>query len=260
MRMKVAGLSVPFDVRARQDDDRMMMFALLYDGGQRVDPIKVAKDGTVLDGRHRLSAIQYLEREEIDVEVVVGCMDRVTQIAYAFKANTGGALPPDHDGLAHTIGLLLDEGVPKTKIVSFIPSLPPSLVRKFVDQVHARRVATLLHRAKAAVIDDEMNVAEAATHFEVDGDALRAALRGKRQQQGTQVEAIKTNASLRFRGFSRTNHAVVEQLLDQLDDGHVTPAQMREVLKHINRLFRVTARSFARWTAQAEAKMLGGMR
>ena len=159
--LPIDAINLTFFVRTGIDDDRVLQLAALYEVGEEMDPVVITREHhELVDGRHRIAALDLLDRKEVECELIEDASQEEL-IGLAFKANTGGALPPTTADIEHTVRLLLDRKVLISKIIELLP-FPPSLTRKYVKGVQDKLRRTQLNRAVVAVADGEMTASAAA--------------------------------------------------------------------------------------------------
>lgn len=138
------------------------------------DPIEVTdRDGVmnvVVEGRHRKEAYELNNVAEIKVKVLE-FDDEAEMIAYAYKANTGGSLPPTPQDTEHTIMLLLEHGETMKRIGELL-GLPAGMARKYISSVKSKISRQKLMKAAAAITDGGLTVAKAAEHREAASSNL----------------------------------------------------------------------------------------
>jgi len=227
-------------VRQRTNDERVLQLAELLESGVELDPITVTPDFMVIDGRHRIEAHDILNRKEIAVEIKTP-NGRVELIAMAYKANTGGSLPPTPADTEHTILMLLDLGETK-KAIGELLGLPPSLAKKYVNTVQSRDHRAKLQRAGAAVTDGGLTVAKAAEQFNVDLSELKGVLSGHRKKHSG-VGEIKLKISSEHRSFGKRRGTIISSILDKYQDGDLTKAQVEEFFQHMDDALKESQRT-----------------
>src|ERR1700741_1946329 len=89
---KLDDIHVTVYVRKEASQERIQFFAELYTStdADKIPLILVSQEGILIDGRHRLQALKYLEVEGVECEVKT-CRDNFELTMAALKANIGGA-------------------------------------------------------------------------------------------------------------------------------------------------------------------------
>lgn len=242
-----------FYVRTARNDDRVYMFAEVYDAGGQVPPLKVAeKNGRyrLIDGRHRLAGLDLCGLKEAECEVLNG-LGEVEQIVLAINANMNTALPPTRSDLDHCIQMLLARGLSANRIADQIPALPRAMVRKYADNIKSKLFKQRLTQAMDAIAHSNVTVQQAAEQFHVDEETLRAKLSGaKRRAKG--VTEFKGVISTRFRSLSLSNTALVKKLIEDYRDGEITEDVLAQVLGHIDNSIRHMVKTFSDWKRRAD--------
>ncbi len=251
--MPIAGLKVNTFVRKSLDVDRVMEFAELIEAGEHFDPIQVTSNGDVVDGRHRVEAYLLAKQHEIPFEIVK-VKDEIDLIGKAYRANTGGSLPPTVADREHTIGLLLERGETMQNIATLL-GLPTSLGRKYAMGVKSQMKRAKLMRAAAAVTDGTLTVAKSAELNGVDLDDLREFMRGKPKRKVGGVAEMKRNLSKLFKSVSMRHSALLRNLEQMFDDGEVVLKQVDEIFSHLDRLQRQSNRMVSDRKSRFDAKV-----
>lgn len=258
MRIELSKLKKNLFVRKELDTDRAWFLAELIENGVSMhDNIKVTRDLVIVDGRHRWEAYDLNKITEVDVDIV-DVVDEVTLIAEAYKANIGGSKPPTADDTNHTIELLI-ERKQTIKGIAELMALPPSMARKYVNEVKSRLNRAKIMTAVNAVTHGGLNVSQAATQYEVDIEKLKETLSGtrkKHKESAHGVDELHRNLTRQYKSIGSTNASILRKLLDQYEDGDVTPEQVKEIIKHIESLQKKTSRALAEWKQRFEAKYL----
>lgn len=249
--LRLEEIQQTFFVRKALDQDNVLALAELYEAGTELPPIKVAAETLeLIDGRHRIGALDLLNRTTVMAELVpVG--SRAEMIAMAFVANYGGALKPTRADIEHTIELLLEQGLNQARIMEMIP-LPKSVARKYLMNVRSNVLKRNVNRAVLAVADGGISVADAADKFGVDPDRLREEIRGKRKSRKKDFVGVKSALTNRFKSLSLRNANLVKNILVQYGDGEATEAQVEELLDAITHSIRRMAKSHEDWVKRFE--------
>src|SRR3989344_3424200 len=213
--VKLAELCENLFVRQSLNHDHVLALAELIQAGAKTHSlIEVTEiDGvmTIVDGRHRKQAFEL--NNILDVEVKVLKFDSEEEIiAYAFKANTGGSLPPSTDDIEHTVRMLLERKVPRKSIAKML-GLPEELGEKYVKIVQSKIARAKLHRAAAAVVDDGLSAPKAAETYGVNLDVLRQLLSGHKKQGKTTVVQKKAALKKGLRAFSSKQGTLIKNLM-----------------------------------------------
>ncbi|MDP3985186.1 MAG: hypothetical protein Q8P82_00320, partial [bacterium] len=183
--VKVADLQVTAFVRKALDEGHAMALAELIETGVEMsDRIEITDMGipnSIVNGRHRKEAYELAKVKEVTVDVL-SFESQTELLAYAYRANTGGSLPPTREDTELVVMTLVDSGE-KPKRIGELLGLPPSLIRRYTADLQTKRARTKLAQAAAAVTDGGLTVAKAADQFEVDLEQLKELLSGRRKKQ-----------------------------------------------------------------------------
>lgn len=256
MKVKLSELQKNLFVRKELDIERVCFLAELIENGVLMrDNIKATRDLVIVDGRHRWEAYDLNKITEVNVDIV-DVVDEVTLIAEAYKANIGGSKPPTAEDTNHTIELLI-ERKQSIKGIAELMALPPSMARKYVNEVKSRLNRAKMMAALKAVTHGGLTVNQASVQYGVDVEKLKESLSGtrkKNKESAHGVEELHRNLTKHYKSISSTNAATLRKLLEQYEDGDVTPEQVKEIIKHLEQLQKKTSRALADWKQRFEVK------
>ncbi len=237
-------------VRQALNQEHALYLGELLENGVKLPPIRITREGIVIDGRHRIEAYELNGRTEIEAEVVEVRSEN-EMIAEAYKANIGGSLPPTQQDTEHTILLLLERNETIKEIARLL-ALPPSLTRKYVGNVKSKAMRQKLMKAAAAVTDGGLTVPKAAEQYEVEVDKLRAFISPGPRSPKNGISDIMRNLTKTHRSLSQKNAAQIRSLLEKYEDGDVTIKQVRDIFAHIDQLQKRATRAIEDWKQRFE--------
>lgn len=247
----IKDINLTFFVRTGLDDDRVLQLAALYEVGEDMDPIVITREHhELVDGRHRIAALELLDRQEVECELIEDASQEEL-IGKAFNANSGGALPPTTADIEHTVRLLLDRKAAVSRIIELLP-FPPSLTRKYVKGVQDKLRRTQLNRAVVAVADGEMTAGEAAEQYRVDEGKLRAQIRGTKKKSKAGAAELNGHLTTIFRSHSQKLSKMMRGVVEKVGDGEMTAAQAKIVANHASKLVGQMTKSFNGWVKRLE--------
>jgi hypothetical protein len=249
---QIANLSQTFFVRKALDDDRVLLFADLFEAGQEVPPIEITPEGEVIDGRHRIAALEFLDRTEVACVIVQEAMSHGELILRAFTANCGGAKPPTRADIYHTIELLILEGVPLKRIIEGMP-FPVDATKAYIKVVQVNMKRANMRRAIAAIADKDMTIVAAAEKFGVNEDELRAELKGNKKKRAPGLAVIKSNLSNEAKGTTNHRAAVLRRTIQEFGEGTLPEKTARAIFDHVEHLIRQSQKSFNGWKTRLQA-------
>ena len=105
IKVKLSELKKDFYVREKLIESHWFLIAELMDAGTPFPPIEITEDFRVQDGRHRIRAAEFLERETIEA-VIIPDKGKLASVSHALEANYGGSLPPTGEDIIHTLTYL----------------------------------------------------------------------------------------------------------------------------------------------------------
>lgn len=257
--LQVGDIKTNFFVRKHLNEDHVVTLADLYDHGVSLPPLQVSDDQVggyqLIDGRHRLEALKLIDRKEVEC-VLVETQGFADAVSHALEANVGGSLPPTRDDIEHTMKLLIEGGVPRIKIYDLMP-FPKGLIRRYLDVVQSELAKARMVRAVDAVASKGYTVAQAAHEFDIDLDALKLRLSGKKKSAAKDnLKNIKSAIGSRMRGLSQTNIGVIRKLFQQYEDGDMSSAQVLDVFEQLMRSMRRATRVVEDWSARFNASIV----
>lgn len=253
VRVKVADLRTNLFVRERLDDDRVLALLDIYLNGTEIEPPVINKEKEIIDGRHRRMMYMHAEVEEI-IALETDITDPEELIAAAYKANTGGALPPTREDTEHTIASLVQRGATVKRIAEVL-ALPPEMVRGYVKEVKAKIERRAITDALNDMAVEGLTVQQAADKHSIDADKLRATISPKKKKERKQaVSDEKRDITKLHRSLSLKEQHVYARAFNKLEDGVYTIEQVRAVLDHIGQLLRRSTRTHEDWVSRLQAR------
>ena len=248
--VKLAELQTNLFVRKQLDQRRALYLGeLISDGVEMKDPIEVTDRGgvqnIVVDGRHRKEGYELAGASETKAKVLE-FEDEAEMIAYAYRANVGGSLPPTQEDTEHTIMLLLERSEPMKRISERL-GLPAGMARKYINSVKSKTSRQKLMKAAAAITDGGLTVAKDAEQYDVEVDKLKEVLSGHKRKHKQGIAEIQRGLTKTYKSLGQKNAALIRSLLEKCEDGDVTERQVREIFAHIEQLQKQSAHSVADW-------------
>jgi len=249
-KVKVAELQTNLFVRqALNQDHACYLGELISNGVSMKDSIEVADWNSalniVVDGRHRKEGYELAGVDEVKVKVLE-FESEAEMIAYAYRANTGGSLPPSPQDTEHTVMLLLERGE-TMKHVGELLGLPTGMARRYITVVRSKVTRQKLMKAASAVTDGGLTVAKAAEQYGVDIEKLKEMLSGHRRKSKVGIAEIQRNLTKTFKSISSRNAALIRNLFDKHEDGDVNEKQVAAIFDHLEQLQKKSARAVADW-------------
>lgn len=223
-------------VRTQLNPDHVLYLAGLIENGVKLPPIKITREGVIIDGRHRFDAYNYITKPPAELECeVVEVEDEADMISKAYLANVGGSLPPTTNDTEHTIKLLLERNEPQKNIAALL-GLPLSLAKKYVQNVSSKISRQKMQHAMAAVGEENMTIAQAAEKFGVDFEKLKNVVTGRRRKSKKGLADLQSEVTRIFKSKNSKTAAILKKLSEMFEDGDVTPKDVDEILEHIQNL------------------------
>ena len=255
MKMKRADLKHFMYVRTSRNDDRVMEFAELMQNGTVFPPILVAKSNipeindAIIDGRHREGAYEMNDIHEVEVTTaVVSSVEEFISLAY--KANSGGALPPSRVDTEHTVAMLIRLKVSKKNITEHL-GLPITIAGRYIESVKSRVRRANMIQARAAVASGT-TIVEAAEKNDVPIDDLKAELSGRRRKTSDIAEKQR-QLTTNYRSVGQKTAALMRDLRDKLEEGDVSLKQTKGIVDHVRKLLKSGTKAVDDWGKRFDA-------
>ena len=224
----LADIATRFFVRAQVNvnNEHVLLLKRLYETGAKVPPILVTDDNVMIDGRHRMAALEMLGRTETLCEVV-NVESRADAIAMALAANAGGSLPASNNDINHVIRLLLEQ-------------------RKStgdVKEVKKNEGEVRLKRAVAALRNDDITIGEAAEKYGVEVSSIRNRIKAPETSNVSNISHVIGGISLRALSFSASMREIARKAIKQREEGLVDDAYVLAILDEMDRYIKLMAQA-----------------
>ncbi len=250
MRVKISDLKLNLFVRYQLNQDHVLYLAELIQNGIKLPDIFIAPDKTLIDGRHRIDAYELNDIKEIDAEVL-NVTTKSEMIAAAYKANTGGSLPPTQADTELTVMNLIECGESKKRIGELL-GLPGGMARRYITDVQSRMMRAKVQRALEMVTGGSVTVPKAAEIQGIPVEKLKEALAGRRKKKNGVTEIQRTLTGL-YRSIGIKNAVTMRTLIEKYEDGDVTEKEVRNIIVHIDDLQKKSSRSITDWKNRFDA-------
>ena len=256
-RIQIADLNTNLFVRKELDVEHALYLAELIENGTPMrDLIEVTDTAghtnIIVDGRHRKDAYELAKIKEIEVKVLA-FESEIEMIGYAYRANSGGSLPPPRHDTEHTVMLFIDRKESLKNIAQLL-GLPIGMTRSYVAAIKAKETRQKIAKAISAVTDGGLTVAKAAENYGVDADSIKDHISGKRKGHKNGIDDIQRGLTTDYKSLGSKNAALLRSILDKFEDGDVTRKQVLAILDHLVDLQKGAARSLKSWRDRFEAK------
>lgn len=255
-----------FDVRVALDQDRVLQFAGLYEGGADLPPVKVVRldedSYAYIDGRTRGAARAYLNWPDVEAIVCNGSLreNPIELFAEALEANWGGAKPPTREDISHTIVRMMELGATQKSIRERLTFLPGGAANAYIAWAKAVLNKRRMSKALDAVAEDGLSVASAAEMFKLKPELLKKAISGKRGNWGAgrsdEAQFAVTFKQYISKVLFSANAGIgkkVELMLRQVDEGEISSRAASSVIKAWHEHLRKTSLRVADWQARLDA-------
>lgn len=237
-----------FFVRTALNEARVEFFTKLIREGHDLPPIELAeRDGRKLltDGRHRMEAQLRLGKTQIEYTKAPAGLSIVELIARAYRANSGGPLPPTEADSEHTVRILLQNKTSLRRIAELL-GLPAGLTRRYVCDIQSKDQKKKLQLARDAIACDGLTVAQAAAKYEVEQGTLKRFIGGKKEGKKDSVE-IKQGILTAQRAMTIKVSNLLKKAKALFEDGTVTAKDIHELEEVMEDGLRKQRRLISNW-------------
>jgi hypothetical protein len=255
IQIKLSEIKDEFYLRFRLNEDHVSYLSSLMDGGTDLGPIRLTEDYIIIDGRHRVEAAKFLDRETIGA-IIEKDGNFLNLVQRGLALNIGGALPPSPKDLEYLISGLIDKGFTHAKITEALGNiLPNSMLRKIIHHVKWRTNQKRLVQGVSLIIDSRMTLERAAKSVGISPEALKRFLDGKRNKiNGEEFTLTKMGLTKRYTKFNKSNGKVITSIFDGFDKGEITRGEMDSLFKHLAKLVTNQNRMYMDWDRRWRAK------
>ena len=251
-----------FDVRVALDQDRVIQFAGLYEGGIELPPIEVVRladdEYAFIDGRHRAAARQYLNLTNVMAVVRNGNLkdNPGALFALALQANWGGAQPPTRNDIQHTVLRMLEAGVSRKDIESVLSFIPRGSLRSYtahaLNRMNRRHIGVALD-----AIREGLPIEKAAARASVKLETLKDVIAGKkgkwgrnRTDENQHIIDLKVYISQSLRSANTGIGKKITDLLLKVSDGEISAKGAAIVIKAYREHIRKTGLNITDWESR----------
>lgn len=248
-------LKESFIVRVTLSTDNVTRLKDLISAGADVGHLLVSEDDNeIIDGRHRRAAYAELGYKKVSCEVRKFA-SKTEKILAALQCNMGGALPPTHADINHTIRVLLSEGQSRREIISDLSDklgFPKKMIQAQVDEVQSNLVKARLNSAVSAVTRGE-TVHQAAERYQVNLETLQKKLSPAEEENGRpSLNVLKSHFSQECTSFSRTIASNMTRVVRDIGDGLLSDEEVEDLKNHLEKLHKRSNECMANWILRLE--------
>jgi len=259
----IANIKNVFDVRVSLDEDRVIQFAGLYEGGVALPPVmlqKLAEDEyAYIDGRTRGAAREYLNLKDVPAIVQNGIPDYLQLYATALKSNWGGAKPPSREDISHTALRMLELGASRKAIREHFEFLPSGAAMAYIAQAMSVLARRRLSKALDAIADG-VSIERAAKEQGVKADYLKNVVTGKKgtwgksrtNEQQITVE-FKRHIARSLRAANGSIGMKLAALFQQVESGDISTKAADGIIKSWAEHLRQTTIRIKDWQSRLES-------
>lgn len=252
--ISVSAISEDFYIRKALDEDHVIQLSLLYENGVKLPPVLVSESGNrLIDGRHRLAALRLLDKKTVDVEWT-NENELGPLLVLGLQANIGGALPPTNSDIVNAMKQMLETGMQHSVVQKhFAATWPPAVTRKYLNDARWAINRDRITSAKAAILEKNMTVAEAAALFGVKMDTLKDAIQGKKGIRKSNAATFKASLTTIFKSRGTAMGALIRKVQALYEDGDISWNAVSDLLEHCETANKSSSRTIEDWRRRFEA-------
>ena len=251
IKVKLSDLKQDFYVREKLIESHWFLMAELMDAGVKFPPIEITEDNRLIEGRHRVRAAQFLDRETIEA-IVVPDKGELESVSHAFEANYGGSLPPTTEDLIHTFTYLIEKSISRDKIIQqFSKFIPKEIVGVYFQKASSNVSNKRVYEAIRLIKDNGLDIHEAAKKVGLKSIAQIKNEIDRRIGSGeVKVPKFKSIFSSKFTQFNNSNGHLITQLRSAYKNGEISGEEVADTLKHLGDLISNTNRLYEDWQSR----------
>lgn len=237
--------------REKLIEDHWFLMAELMDAGVKFPPIEITEDRRVQDGRHRVRASEYLDRETIEA-VVVPDKGELESVSHALEANYGGSLPPTKEDIMHTLTYLIEKSISKDKIIhQFSKFIPDPVIKTLYQKASSNVVNKKVYAAIGLITNNGLDIYEAAKKVGLKNTAQIKNEMERRIGTGqSKIPNFKAIFASKFAHFNNSNVHLVTQLRNAYKNAEISAETVTDTLKTFGDLIPNTNRVYEDWRAR----------
>lgn len=243
---KVSELKDNFDIRNIINQSHVDYLYGLKEGGIDLGLIKITKDFTIVDGRHRVELYKILEiplikAEIIDEDSTIGI------VRQALSSNMGGPLPPTKSDIRRVMTILINKGYSKKKIYEEFKEILPLSFMKISYQYAALKINNQkIQEAIQLINDSGLTKQKAAEIIKIPEKWITKKL-NINKENGDYVQGMKAEVSGLFAHFNKKTGKAFSSILQKYDDGESTKKDTEKIVKYLGQLMINQNRMYSNW-------------
>ncbi len=253
IEVEISKLKDSFDIRSLLNQEHILFLWGLIDAGVELPPIKITKDFSIIDGRHRRDAYEHANIPIIKAEIV-DTDSTIEIVKQALEANWGGALPLTKNDLYRTMTILINRKYSKDRIFNEFKSiLPMALIRSShhnaVWQINNKKV----NEAIDLIRTSNLTVKKAAEIIGISEKSVKDKL-DRRKIGDNGNPHLKGTLSKMFTHFDKSLGKVVSKIFQDFEDSEQTKLETETILKFLAKLIINQNRMYADWQKRWDYK------
>jgi hypothetical protein len=253
IEVEITKLKDSFDIRNTLNQDHVLFLWSLIDAGTELPPIKITKDFSIIDGRHRRIAYEHAGIPMIKAEVV-DTDSTIEIVKQAIEANMGGALPPTKTDLYRTMMILINRKYSKERITDEFKSiLPMGLIRISYHQARWQINNKKVNEAIDLIKTSNLTVKKAAEIVGISENSIKEKL-DRKKIDGNGNPHLKGTLSKMFTHFNKSLGKIVSKTFQDCEDGELTKLETEAILKFLAKLIVNQNRMYADWQKRWDYK------
>lgn len=253
IEVEIRKLKDSFDIRSTLNQDHILFLWSLIDAGQELPPIKITKDYSIIDGRHRRVAYEHAGIPIIKAEVI-DSDSTIEIIKQCLEANMGGALPPTKTDLYRTMMILINRKYSKERIINEFKSiLPMGLIRVAHHQAQWQINNQKVNEAIDLIRTSDLTIKKAAEIIGISESSIKEKL-DRKKVDGNGNPHLKGTLSKMFTHFNKSLGKIVSKTFQDYEDAELTKLDTEAILKYLAKLIVNQNRMYGDWQKRWEYK------
>ena len=256
IEVALADLKRTLFVRLKPPSDRAVQLAEKMTDPKVVlelDPILIAEDMEIIDGRTRTMAHELLDERKIRAVIIRG-KSRAELISIASLANEGGPAPSTNEDYELQLKQLIEAKVPSGRLREYLPMLTPKMIRDMSENIKARAKAAKESAARQAVASGEYSISAAAEKFDVPESRLKELISGSRKKRR---DFNLSDAASQLENFSRSHSSRIQHFWNdirkKLEYREIKPEDVAALLEREAKALAKFCKNFDGWATRFKA-------
>lgn len=245
--VEISKLKDTFDIRGNVlNQDHVLYLWLLIDAGKELPPIKITKDFSIIEGRHRVAAYKDAGKAIIRAELI-DTDSTIEIIKLALSSNVGGPLPPSPTDITRTIALLIKKKYSKERIINELKTIfPVSIIRSAHNKAMWQINRLKTNETIDLITMSNLTIQKACEITGANEPRVKIAL-GKRKEIPNGKPQTKGTITKIFTHFNKSLGKIISKVFQDLEDGELTKLEAEAIFKFLGNRIINQSRMYADW-------------